>query len=194
MLKNHPNIANLENINGDVPRDKYGDLMKVDLFERDSNTLDDIRSGTCRIEVIEAQDLPKRDILGSSDPYVLIEKIPEGSFFEVLVDQTQVIQQNLNPKWNSSFDIEINNCAKEKILLEVFDWDRFTSDDYIGRVVINMKSLYKKIPVNIWLPLRLKDGSEKGKIHLNLEALDFGPPKCDMPPDETPENLVEFDY
>jgi C2 domain len=49
---------------------------------------------------ISARNLAKRDIIGSSDPYVtlLVENVKE---------QTDVKRNNLNPKWNKSFSLYV---------------------------------------------------------------------------------------
>ena len=45
-----------------------------------------------------ARSLAKRDVIGSSDPYVTIA-------VENTKEQTDVIHNNLNPKWNKSFTL-----------------------------------------------------------------------------------------
>lgn len=52
--------------------------------------------------MLEGQGLPKKDVIGSSDPFVVIE-------LDSQKQQTNVIKDNLNPKWeNQQFNLYPN--------------------------------------------------------------------------------------
>ena len=84
------------------------------------------------MKIIAGHNLPDADDFGQSDPYVKIH-VPN----EIVPKKTKFIKNNLNPKWNEEFIIKIpNNNNKQKLLLEVWDKDRMTSDDLLGTVEI----------------------------------------------------------
>ncbi|XP_059155940.1 E3 ubiquitin-protein ligase NEDD4-like isoform X2 [Physella acuta] len=91
-----------------------------------------------RIKVIEGVNLAKKDIFGASDPYVKISLIQKG----ILIDtkQTHVVKKSLNPKWYEDFIFRVNpeNCI---ILLEVFDSNRVTRDDFLGLIELNLNHM-----------------------------------------------------
>ncbi|KAL8615914.1 hypothetical protein ACOMHN_034590 [Nucella lapillus] len=94
-------------------------------------------SGTTRllrIKVIEGVNLAKKDIFGASDPYVRIT-LYRGDREEGLIDtkQTRVVKKTLNPKWNEEFVFRVNP-RDNVLLLEVFDLNRVTCDDFLGMV------------------------------------------------------------
>ena len=83
------------------------------------------------MKIIAGHNLPDADDFGQSDPYVKIH-VPN----EIVPKKTKFIKNNLNPKWNEEFIIKIPNNNQQKLLLEVWDKDRMTSDDLLGTVEI----------------------------------------------------------
>ena len=83
------------------------------------------------MKIIAGHNLPDADDFGQSDPYVKIY-VPN----EIIPRKTKFIKNNLNPKWNEEFIIKIPNNNQQKLLLEVWDKDRMTSDDLLGTVEI----------------------------------------------------------
>ena len=50
--------------------------------------------------VFTATNLDKKDFFGKSDPYMEISRSTESNQY-VLVHRTEVVKNNLNPRWNS---------------------------------------------------------------------------------------------
>jgi Ca2+-dependent lipid-binding protein len=48
----------------------------------------------------------------------------------------KVIKKNLNPIWNEKFEIKSFDM-NDKIEIEVYDYDCLTSNDYMGKIIIN---------------------------------------------------------
>uniref|UniRef100_A0A2C9JRW3 E3 ubiquitin-protein ligase n=1 Tax=Biomphalaria glabrata TaxID=6526 RepID=A0A2C9JRW3_BIOGL len=92
-----------------------------------------------RIKVIEGVHLAKKDIFGASDPYVKLSLNHKG----VLVDtkQTHVVKKTLNPKWEDEEFIFRVNPENSIILLEVFDSNRLTRDDFLGLIELNLNHM-----------------------------------------------------
>ncbi|OUM65086.1 hypothetical protein PIROE2DRAFT_7974 [Piromyces sp. E2] len=81
--------------------------------------------------------LAKMDLFGKSDPYYSIYRIVGPK--KVKVYQSEVIKKTLNPEWKAVIISKENlnvNCLAEgqRYSVEVYDHDKFGSDDYIGEV------------------------------------------------------------
>lgn len=72
------------------------------------------------MKVVRANKLLKKDILGTSDPYVKLsltgERLPSK--------KTTVKKKNLNPEWNENFKLIVKDPDSQVLRLQVFDWDK----------------------------------------------------------------------
>ncbi|KAK4411327.1 Synaptotagmin-5 [Sesamum angolense] len=73
--------------------------------------------GKLTVTVIRAKDLKNMELIGKSDPYVVVHIRP---LFKV---KTKVIDNNLNPVWNQTFDLIAEDKETQSLILEVFDQD-----------------------------------------------------------------------
>jgi len=94
------------------------------------------RTKVVRLKVIRAQALAKKDIFGASDPYVRIDLVTSQGDDVIDSVLTQTKKRTLNPRWEEEFLLRLKP-ADHKIVLEVFDENRLTRDDFLGRVVID---------------------------------------------------------
>ncbi|XP_075245569.1 synaptotagmin-9-like [Convolutriloba macropyga] len=87
-----------------------------------------------RVRIIKAADLPPKDVTGTSDPYVKVQLLPETK----TKYQTKVIKKCLHPSFNETFvfDVTLEELPNRMLQLTVYDFDRFTRHDFIGRVLI----------------------------------------------------------
>lgn len=91
------------------------------------------RTKILRLRVQSAENLAKKDIFGASDPYVRIDLVAcQG---DEVVDSvlTKTKKRTLNPRWEEEFLFRVKP-AEHKLVLEVFDENRLTRDDFLGRV------------------------------------------------------------
>ena len=79
------------------------------------------------LRIIEAKDIPKMDVIGTADPFVLFKLTPSLEEY-----QTRVIKQNTTPVWNETFHIPFNPNTKPILHMELFDWDKCTANDLIS--------------------------------------------------------------
>ena len=94
------------------------------------------------ITVVGCANLPKMDILGSCDPYVLVQA--EGRLF-----RTRSIPDSVNPEFDETFHARIQRLAKpRKIVLRVMDLDagnsmigRVKKDDFVGTCEVSSQEL-----------------------------------------------------
>lgn len=96
-----------------------------------------------RLRVIGGSGLAKKDIFGASDPYVKIELVnitSNGSDDVVDCVLTKTKKKTLNPRWEEEFIFRVKP-AEHKLLLEVFDENRLTRDDFLGMVELPLINL-----------------------------------------------------
>ena len=85
----------------------------------------------CHIIHYLTQNLKKGDIIGKTDPYVLVNVLG-GNIKEC---KTKVVKNNANPVWEESIRFMANEAHGKVLLLQIFDKDML-KDDPIGEVVI----------------------------------------------------------
>ena len=83
-------------------------------------------------QVVSADNLAKKDIFGASDPYVRIDLVTNNG--DEVIDSvlTKTKKRTLNPKWEEEFMFRVKP-NDHKLVLEVFDENRLTRDDFLGR-------------------------------------------------------------
>uniref|UniRef100_A0A8K9XL50 C2 domain-containing protein n=1 Tax=Oncorhynchus mykiss TaxID=8022 RepID=A0A8K9XL50_ONCMY len=87
------------------------------------------------VTILKALELPAKDFTGTSDPYVKIYLLPERQ----KKFQTRVHRKTLNPTFDEAFcfPVEYDQLCNRKLHFSVYDFDRFTSHDMIGEVVVD---------------------------------------------------------
>ncbi|XP_041763411.1 E3 ubiquitin-protein ligase Nedd-4-like isoform X6 [Anopheles merus] len=105
-----------------------------------------------RIKVVAGLQLAKKDIFGASDPYVRIDVNQISGDATVLSKFTKTKKRTLHPKWNEEFILRVNP-AEHKLVLQVFDENRLTRDDFLGMVELSLDQLPKERP-GVEIPIR----------------------------------------
>jgi len=91
--------------------------------------------GTLTVKFLAAYDLKNMDIWPDlSDPYVVVKVGGQEA-------KTKVIQNNLNPVWNETFDFTIDMSEVTVIDIQVFDENSFRKDAPLGKLSIPTSSL-----------------------------------------------------
>ncbi|KAM7459518.1 hypothetical protein LguiA_036512 [Lonicera macranthoides] len=119
-----------------------------------------ILRGVLSVAVISAEDLPAADLMGKSDPFVVLTMKKSQQ-----KEQTRVIHNNLNPVWNQTFDFVVEDGLHELLMLEVWDHDTFGKDK-IGRCIITTTRVILEGEITDSFPL---DEAKSGKLNLNLK-------------------------
>ncbi|CAJ1054418.1 copine-8 [Xyrichtys novacula] len=87
--------------------------------------------------------LDKKDFFGKSDPFMVFYRSNEDSTFTIC-HKTEVIKNTLNPVWQA-FKIPVralcNGDYDRTIKIEVYDWDRDGSHDFIGEFSTSYREL-----------------------------------------------------
>lgn len=110
-----------------------------------------LRGTKWNIAVVAGRNLAAMDTSGTSDPYPYIEwggKKKKGS----------KVRKTLNPTWNFT---TVMNHSPKKLEISVWDWDRFSADDFMGRVKLHVSGALDQ-----WIPLT--GSGAKGEIHVKI--------------------------
>ncbi|XP_061071753.1 E3 ubiquitin-protein ligase NEDD4-like isoform X12 [Conger conger] len=155
---------------------------------------DEDESRVLRVKVIAGIDLAKKDIIGASDPYVKLSLYVADENRELALVQTKTIKKTLNPKWNEEFYFRVYP-QNHRLLLEVFDENRLTRDDFLGQVDVPLNHLPTEDPT-MERPYTFKDfllrprshkSRVKGYLRLKMAYL----PKNDGQEEENSETRDE---
>lgn len=129
------------------------------------------RTKLLRLKVIAGHNLAKKDIFGASDPYLRIDLVTvEGDDVEDSV-LTKTKKRTLNPKWEEEFIFRVKP-SEHKLVLEVFDENRLTRDDFLGMVELPLQNMPREmdgrtVPHKYYI-LRPRSARSKVKGHLQL--------------------------
>merc|ERR1712181_926 len=107
---------------------------------------------TLKLTVISARKLKKSGLFGKADPYVALTY---GSH----KTKSSVVKNNLNPEWNFDNLLTINEKASDEVLLEVYDKDTGSKDDFMGRVSLPISEL-TTLKQGQWIPLQKTKSGE----------------------------------
>lgn len=124
-----------------------------------------------KIKIIAGHKLAKKDIFGASDPYVKVDLI--NSQDNTVIDSfyTKTKKRTLNPTWNEVFLVRVQP-DKHHLVLEVYDENRLTRDDFLGLVELPLINLPKERPQRTishrHYILRPRSPRSKVKGHLQL--------------------------
>lgn len=76
--------------------------------------------GILHVKVVRATKLKKKDLIGSSDPYVKLRLHDD----KVQSKQTTVKRNNLNPEWNEEFSLVVKDPQAQDLVLTLYDWEQ----------------------------------------------------------------------
>ncbi|XP_053823288.1 extended synaptotagmin-1 [Vidua chalybeata] len=137
---------------------------------RPSRASPDPRFGTervLRIHLLEAEDLVAKDqrlgglVRGRSDPYAKVRA--GGRSF-----RSRVVREELNPRWNESYEVIVDDVPGQDVEFELFDKD-IDKDDFLGRCKVPLRRVLSGRVVDEWLPLQ---DVRSGRLHVRLESLE----------------------
>ncbi|XP_075766195.1 copine-5 isoform X1 [Pelodiscus sinensis] len=121
--------------NGGIPGKKCGTII-----------LSAEELGNCRdVATMQfcANKLDKKDFFGKSDPFLVFYRSNEDGTFTIC-HKTEVVKNTLNPVWQA-FSIPVralcNGDYDRTIKVEVYDWDRDGSHDFIGEFTTSYREL-----------------------------------------------------
>ncbi|OPJ77812.1 protein piccolo isoform A [Patagioenas fasciata monilis] len=123
--------------------------------------------GNLIIHILQARNLAPRDNNGYSDPFVKVYLLPgRGAEYK---RRTKYVQKSLNPEWNQTViykNISTEQLKKKTLEVTVWDYDRFSSNDFLGEVLIELSSVSQLDNTPRWYPLKEQsENIDHGKPH-----------------------------
>uniref|UniRef100_A0A3B5BIC5 Copine-5 n=1 Tax=Stegastes partitus TaxID=144197 RepID=A0A3B5BIC5_9TELE len=113
-----------------------------------------------------ANKLDKKDFFGKSDPFMVFYRSNEDGTFTIC-HKTEVVKNTLNPVWQP-FTIPVralcNGDYDRTIKVEVYDWDRDGSHDFIGDFTTSYRELARgQSQFNVYEVINTKKKMKKKK-------------------------------
>ncbi|CAK9831167.1 E3 ubiquitin-protein ligase Nedd-4 [Anthophora retusa] len=96
-----------------------------------------------RLRVIAGHQLAKKDIFGASDPYVRVDLNTINGDQTIDFALTKTKKKTLNPVWEEEFIFRVKP-DDHKLVLQVFDENRLTRDDFLGKVELTLVHIPKE--------------------------------------------------
>ncbi|WKA05600.1 hypothetical protein VitviT2T_023560 [Vitis vinifera] len=134
----------------------------------DTSELELKPQGKLTLTIVKANDLKNMEMIGKSDPYVVVHIRP---LFKI---KTKVIENNLNPVWNQTFELIAEDKETQSLILEVIDKD-ITQDKRLGIAKLPLNDLEAENPKEIELRLlpsldmlKIKDKKDRGTITIKV--------------------------
>jgi Ca2+-dependent lipid-binding protein len=142
------------------------------------------------IEVVQARDIQAADRGGTSDPFAIVSFEGPGIVNASTV-KTRVIPKTLTPVWEELFVLSKERGAKN-LVVDVFDYDRFGSNDFLGRVFLPITTITEDYTEQ-WLELVEKTGDRPstGEITGQVQLKFKRRPQGSVMPEEIDLHVIE---
>lgn len=140
----------------------------------DTSDLELRPQGRLKVTVVRANSLKNMEMIGKSDPYVVLYV---RVIFKV---KTKVVDNNLNPEWNETFDLDVEDKETQALVLEVFDKDEVGQDKKLGVVKYLLADLepekWKDLTLQLLSSLdtlKVRDKKDRGTITLKVHYHEY---------------------
>uniref|UniRef100_A0AAV2ITL3 Protein piccolo-like n=1 Tax=Knipowitschia caucasica TaxID=637954 RepID=A0AAV2ITL3_KNICA len=124
----------------------------------------DKQLGNLIVHVLQARNLAPRDNNGYSDPFVKVYLLPGRG--QVMVVQNASAEnkrkskhagRSINPEWNQTViykNIHLEQLKKKTLEVSVWDYDKCSSNDFLGEVLIDLSNTSQLDNAPRWVPLK----------------------------------------
>jgi len=122
------------------------------------------------------EELVNMDTFSKSDPFVVLFK-QQGNVWQKL-GQTEIIHDNLNPKWVTKIKLDFHFEQSEKFKVQVFDSDddsqqvkNLAAHDFIGELLFSMHEVVTARDQQLTKPLANDKIAKPGRIVITAEEV-----------------------
>ncbi|XP_052388124.1 protein piccolo-like isoform X2 [Carassius gibelio] len=127
----------------------------------------DRNMGNLIVHVLQARNLAPRENNGYTDPFVKVYLLPgRGAENKRRI---KYVQKTQNPEWNQTViykNIHLEQLKKKTLEVTVWDYDRYSSNDFLGEVLIDLSNTAQLDNTPRWHPLKEQSESiHNGKTH-----------------------------
>ncbi|WOL19314.1 synaptotagmin-5-like [Canna indica] len=135
----------------------------------DTSDLELKPQGKLTITIVKANSLKNQELVGKSDPYVVLYVRP---MFKV---KTKVVDDNLSPVWNETFEMLAEDKETQSVIFEVYDEDKIQQDKRMGTAKLALNELEPEVSKEIELnllssldTLKVKDKKDRGSLTIKV--------------------------
>ncbi|PNF39650.1 hypothetical protein B7P43_G05637 [Cryptotermes secundus] len=132
----------------------------------------DFNRSDLHVHLIEAHDLAGSDQGGFNDPYVRLSLVPA---VDNRKRQTTIHRNDPNPFFDQHFKFPVSDqdLQDKTLVLQVFDYDRFSRNDVVGEVCMSMDEFDVASDVEVWgeITKNKKPPEEMQEVLLSLSYL-----------------------
>lgn len=139
----------------------------------DTSELELKPQGKLAVTVVKATGLKNMEMIGKSDPYVVVHIRPLFKY------KTKVVDNNLNPTWDETFQLIAEDKETQSLILEVFDKD-IGQDKRLGIAKLPLIDLETQTEKEIELrllpsldTLKVKDKKDRGTLTVKVFYYQF---------------------
>eukprot|EP00210_Caulerpa_lentillifera_P002079 g1994.t1 len=121
-------------------------------------------AGLLLVHLQSASDLPSKDILGKSDPYVMLSV--DGSSAT-----SSIKAQTLDPVWDETYYLYIKNRETAVMTIRLFDADTLKPDDALGVAKFPLRKI--SFDESVELEVALVGDGGGGMLYATIQLLPF---------------------
>ena len=118
---------------------------------------------TLKVILLEAENVPKMDVIGWADPYCLFQLAGQKE-----IQKSKVINNTKHPIWDERFEFKLQNKNRDILHILMKDKDAMSADDDVAKVEIPLTPLNPNQPVLHWFPMIPVKGVEASGIKVRL--------------------------
>ncbi|RZC84033.1 hypothetical protein C5167_046819 [Papaver somniferum] len=92
--------------------------------------------GTSKVKLVQAKDLANKDIIGKSDPCVVVHIRPLADKMK----KSKTINNQLNPIWNEHFEFIVEDASTQQFIVKKFDDEGVQASELIGYAQVSIST------------------------------------------------------
>ena len=114
------------------------------------------------IRAVEAAEVPKMDVCGKSDPYLVFTLSTSSQKWK-----TKTKKNTVTPVWNEEFHLPITSNMTDELHVEMFDQDDISKDDQISTMNFKVREFPVGKVTDSWYNFQpVKGVKNGGKVRL----------------------------